>query len=191
MLENVDFGFVQDRNTIVVTQLCKRYQRQIGNAILGLNVVPGHQDDQGAYRSELAGLFGIVVVVLHLCLWAGIESGGIEIGCDGLSALNKAFDTWPHEPAHPHFNMLSSLRKKIAASPITWTTRHIEGHQDNNATAKLDFWAKQNIQMDNLAKAFWMHHSHSSPVFYPISDEGFQVWLGDRKFSLSFRLWIL
>jgi hypothetical protein len=47
--------------------------------------------------------------------------------------------------------MLSSLRKKIAASPITWTTRHIEGHQDNDATAKLDFWAKQNIQMDNIA----------------------------------------
>jgi hypothetical protein len=152
-------------------------------SILGLNVVPGHPDDQGAYRSELAGLFGIFLVVNQLCLWAGIESGGIEIGCDGLSALNKAFDTWPLEPADPHFDMLSSLRKKIAASPITWTTRHIEGHQDNDATAKLDFWAKQNSQMDNLAKVFWMRHSHSSPVFYPISDEGFQVWLGNRKLS--------
>jgi hypothetical protein len=152
-------------------------------SILGLNVVPGHPDDQGAYRSELAGLFGIVLVVTQLCLWAGIESGGNKIGCDGLSALNKAFDMWPLEPADPHFDMLSSLRKKIAASPIKWTTRHIEGHQDNDATAKLDFWAKQNIQMDNLAKVFWMRHSHSSPVFYPISDEGFQVWLGNRKLS--------
>jgi hypothetical protein len=152
-------------------------------SILGLNVVPGHPDDQGAYRSELAGLFGIMLVVTHLCLWARIESGGIKIECNGLSALNKAYDTWPLEPTGPHFDMLSSLRKKIATSPITWTTHHIEGHQDNNATAKLDFWAKQNIQMDNLAKVFWMRHSHSSPMFYPISDEGFQVWLGDRKLS--------
>jgi hypothetical protein len=37
--------------------------------------------------------------------------------------------------------------------------------------------------MDNLTKIFWMQHSHSAPVFYPISDEGFQVWLGNRKLS--------
>ena len=28
-----------------------------------------------------------------------------------------------------------------------------------------------------------MQHSHSAPVFYPISKEGFQVWLGNRKLS--------
>jgi hypothetical protein len=37
--------------------------------------------------------------------------------------------------------------------------------------------------MDNLAKVFWMQHSHSKPVFYPLRDEGFQVWLGTRKLS--------
>jgi hypothetical protein len=37
--------------------------------------------------------------------------------------------------------------------------------------------------MDNLAKVFWMQHSHSAPVFYPLSDEGFQVWPGTRKLS--------
>jgi hypothetical protein len=37
--------------------------------------------------------------------------------------------------------------------------------------------------MDNLAKVFWMQYSHSEPVFYPLSDEGFQVWLGTRKLS--------
>jgi hypothetical protein len=29
------------------------------------------------------------------------------------------------------------------------------------------------------------YYSHSAPVFYPILDEGFQVWLGDRKLSSS------
>jgi hypothetical protein len=37
--------------------------------------------------------------------------------------------------------------------------------------------------MDNLAKVFWMQHSHTGPVFYPLRDEGFQVWLGTRKLS--------
>jgi hypothetical protein len=152
-------------------------------SILGLNVVPGHPDDQSAYRSELAGLFGIVLVVNRLCSWAKIESGGIEVGCDGLSALEKAFDTWPLEPTDPHFDMLSSLHTQIAASPVTWKIRHIPSHQDLDPTAHLDFWALQNIQMDNLAKVFWMQYSHSHPVSYPLVDEGFQVWLGDRKLS--------
>jgi hypothetical protein len=32
-------------------------------SILGLNVIPGHPDDQTAYRSKLVGLFGIVMLV--------------------------------------------------------------------------------------------------------------------------------
>jgi hypothetical protein len=152
---------------------------------IGLNLVPGHPDDQGAYRSELAGLYAIILVVNCLCPWADITSGGIEVGCNGLSALNKAFDTWPLEPADPHFDMLCALRQMIKSSPLKWKTRHVDGHQDNDVTVKLDFWAVKNIQMDNLAKVFWMQHSHSAPIFYSISDEGFQVWLGDRKLSSS------
>jgi hypothetical protein len=79
--------------------------------------------------------------------------------------------------------LLSALQTMIAASPLIWTTRHIEGHQDDDATAQVDFWVKQNIQMDNLAKVVWMQQSHSAPVLYPVADEGFQVWLGDHKLS--------
>jgi hypothetical protein len=71
----------------------------------------------------------------------------------------------------------------IAASPVSWTTRHVLGHQDDDPNVELDWWARRNIEMDNLAKVFWMEHSHSAPVFYPISDEGFQVRLGNRKLS--------
>jgi hypothetical protein len=120
-----------------------------------------------------------------LCSWAGIASGGIEVGCDGLSALNKAIDTWPHEPTNPHFDLPSALCTMIASSPLKcWTTRHVLGHRDNDATAELHDWALQNVRMDNLAKIFWMTHSHHfAPIFYPISSEGFQVWLGNRKLS--------
>lgn len=151
------------------------------SSIPGLNVVPGHPGNQGAYRSELTGLFGIVL----LCAWADISSADIKVGCNGFLALNNAFDTWPLEPSDPHFDMLSALRQMIAASPLSWTTRHVNGHQDNDATTQLDFGALKNIEMDNLAKVFWMQHSHFAPVVYPISDEGFQVWLGNQKLSSS------
>jgi hypothetical protein len=146
-------------------------------SIIGLNTVPRHSDNQGAYRSELAGLCGIVLVVKTLCSWVDISEGAIEIGCDSLSALNKAFDAWPLEPADPHFAMLN------AQSPISWKICHVAGYQDDDASAKLDFWAQQNIQMDNLSKIFWMQNSQSVPIHYPISSEGFQVWLGDLKLS--------
>jgi hypothetical protein len=108
-------------------------------SVIGPNLGPGHPSNQGAYRSELAGLFGIILVVNALCIWANISGGAIEIGCDGFSTLNKAFDTWPLEPAGPHFDMLSALRAMIVESPLLWTTRHIEGHQDDDVNAKLDF----------------------------------------------------
>jgi hypothetical protein len=80
-------------------------------------------------------------------------SGGIEVGCDGLLALNKAFDTWPFRP---------TLRQLIEESPsLLGTTWHITGHLDNDSMAKLDYWAQQNIKMDNLENVFWMQHSHS------------------------------
>jgi hypothetical protein len=55
------------------------------SSILGLKIVLGHPDHQGAFRSELAGLllaglFGIVLIVNLLCSWAGITSGGIAVG---------------------------------------------------------------------------------------------------------------
>ena len=117
-------------------------------SIIGLNLVPGHPDDQSAYRSELAGLFAIVLIVNLICSWADIQAGGIEVGCDGLSALNKAFDTCPLETPGPQFDLLSALCTMISASPVTWTARHVPGHQDDDPSAKLDWWATKNIEME-------------------------------------------
>ena len=70
-------------------------------SILGLN-----PDDQGAYRSELAGLFAILLSVILICS----VGRHYEVGCNGLSVLNKAFDTSPLEPSDPHFALLSALQ---------------------------------------------------------------------------------
>ena len=51
------------------------------------NVVPGSPEDQSAYRSELSGLYGIVLAVSLVCKVHGVTGGQVEIGCHGLSAL--------------------------------------------------------------------------------------------------------
>jgi len=58
----------------------------------GSVVCPGGASDQSAYRSELTGLYVIMTVVNHLCEFYTIEEGSVEIGCDGLSALQTAFE---------------------------------------------------------------------------------------------------
>ena len=118
-----------------------------------------------------------------ICSWAGITSDGIKVGCDGLSALNKAFNTWPLEPSDPHFDLLSALWKMISSSPVTWTTQHIAGHQDNDPNAKFDWRAEHNTNAQPCQGFLDADITFSSCVLYPISDEGFQVWLGNRKLS--------
>ena len=108
---------------------------------LGLNLVPRPPKEQSAYCSKLAGLFAIVLIVNLICSWTDIQSGHIKVGCNGLLALNKTFDTWPLEPSDPQFDLISALRAMISSSPVTWTTRHVPSHQDDNTSVKLDWWA--------------------------------------------------
>ena len=37
------------------------------------------------------------------------------------------------------FDLLSTLRMMISSSPVTWTTRHVSGHQDDVPNVKLDW----------------------------------------------------
>ncbi len=45
-----------------------------------------------AYRSELAGLLGIVTIAGILTTYHNNQAGSIRIGCDNISALEAAFD---------------------------------------------------------------------------------------------------
>jgi hypothetical protein len=58
--------------------------------LIGANQVPGALEDQSAYRSELAGIEGILVTLDLLCTTYSITSGKVEIGHDGESALKEA-----------------------------------------------------------------------------------------------------
>ena len=94
------------------------------NRLVAVNVVPGLTMDQSSYRSELAGLYGIIAMVQLICEQYMVTSGAIEVGCDSSSALNHVFSSGHHVAVsvkQADYDLLSALWEMIAKSPITWT----------------------------------------------------------------------
>jgi hypothetical protein len=152
--------------------------------ILGAHVTPGHTDDQNPYRSEVGGIFAIVILVEALCAKYDITAGTIELGCDCESALIAIFEHVYDTPSQPHHDLIHAIRAKLAASPVTWKFRHVRGHQDKHVPFHLlDMWSQLNVEMDSLAKTFWNEtHSIVTP-FYPSNASGWSLWIGPRKLS--------
>ena len=82
-----DGSFKEKRGTA-----CWIIETQDGSErIVGLAEVPGQEDEHDACRSELVGLFGLVVAVKTLTALDDVRHGGIEVGCDSLSTLHRSF----------------------------------------------------------------------------------------------------
>ncbi len=108
--------------------------------LVGDVIVPGSASDQSAYRSELAGIYSILVMAKKVCEYFHILQGSIELGCDGQSALDKAFNYVSiiriEDADH---DLLHAIRNLWALSPLTWKFRHVKGHQDDtNSIENLD-----------------------------------------------------
>jgi hypothetical protein len=73
-----------------------------GISILGANVSPGHREDQNPYRSEIGGIFAVVVVVEALVKFHDISQGTIELACDCESGLILIFTHEYDTPSQPH-----------------------------------------------------------------------------------------
>jgi hypothetical protein len=151
--------------------------------ILGDLVVPGHPQDQSSFRSELAGLYALVIVIDALCNYQKISSGSVEIACDGKEALYRCLSPeFVPTPADPHYDLIVACHNIRDRCPIQWRFRHVKGHQDDNPNAELDEWAKLNIDMDLRAKTFWYSRSSQSrPIQYAIHAEPWSVWINGRK----------
>ena len=61
----------------------------ITTRIISINTVPGPTDSQSAYRSELAGISGSLLIIQAICNMHHIQNGCITIGLDGQSAMKS------------------------------------------------------------------------------------------------------
>jgi hypothetical protein len=156
------------------------------NRIVAVVVVPGMPEDQSSFRSELAGLYGVVAMVQLICERHGITNGEIEVGCDCEGALGNVFTPGEYFEAsikQADYDLLSAIRKMLSMSPLKWVSRHVAGHQDDG-TEVLDRWANLNIEMDSLAKVFW-NDMHDTPptANLPITNEYWPVYISGNKIS--------
>jgi len=127
----------------------------------GVAMAPGNVEEQGSFHSELTGIYSIVHMVQHICTYYSITTGGIQISCDGLSALQQCFNqNLRFSPNSSHYDLILAIHNSLAHSPIHWHWTHILGHQDEVKTkTKLSTLKVLNIQMDAKAKLWWQQLS--------------------------------
>ena len=148
--------------------------------LTGCNFVSGSPEDQSSYRSELAGIIGVLTCCTALVDLFDIESGSITIALDGDTALQQAQGSWPLAISQKSFDYVYVIRNMILALPISVHFRWVRGHQ---AGTFLDWWASQNHQVDGRAKAFLLEH-RASPYHYPrLVFEPWAFWLNGSKCS--------
>ncbi|CAJ1934887.1 unnamed protein product [Cylindrotheca closterium] len=119
---------------------------------------PGLPQDQSVYCSELIGLLaGIMAVDWLLQQWfpALSQRPGVKIACDGLLAIEMAFEDRPLSPTDAQFDLISSIREAISRSLVSWSPRHVYGHLDkSNLFDELTWWEKKNQEVDGMAVDF-------------------------------------
>jgi hypothetical protein len=137
------------------------------NRIEGSCVVPGYASDQSAYRSELAGLFGMAVILNVICKVHRIDKGNIELACDNESALLQVehLDS-PIAPDRLQFDMIAAARSWIKRSPVKEKFGWVEGHLDEKRPRKVySRWTLLNFEMDENCKAYWHKHQENRDQF--------------------------
>jgi hypothetical protein len=146
--------------------------------------VPGPEDWQSAYHSELCGLLGSVYFATTLVKHKGITKGKIRVGCDGLSAIQQIRKyKITQTPLRKHFDLISSIRRLMRDSPIEIELFHIKGHQDDVPYNVLDRFETLNVVMDSHAKAHWttVHDDDDFVRHERIPGEGWPLWIGFEK----------
>jgi hypothetical protein len=81
-----------------------------GIQLTGANHIPGLKIDQRAYRSELTGILGTVILIDIVCQFFQIKSGQVTIECGNLEAGGHAisFES-PPSPSDDHFDIISAI----------------------------------------------------------------------------------
>ncbi|CAJ1931578.1 unnamed protein product [Cylindrotheca closterium] len=76
----------------------------------------------------------------------------VRIACDGLSAIEMAYEDRPLSPTDAQFDLVSSIQEAILRPSVDWSPQHVYGHLNkSNFFDKLSWWEKRNLEVDGMA----------------------------------------
>ncbi|CAJ1948760.1 unnamed protein product [Cylindrotheca closterium] len=79
----------------------------------------------------------------------------VKIACDGLSAIEMAFEDRTLSPTDAQCDLVSSIREAISRSSVSWSPRHVYGHLDKSKLfGEFTWWEKKNLEVDGMAVDF-------------------------------------
>ena len=124
--------------------------------MMGVNLVPGDKRYHTPYRAEMSGAAGILTSLKIFCKRHHITNGCVTIGLDGQSVLDRITGSEQDSCKIPDFDLVKCIRTLSKELPIQIKWKWVEGHQDDHKSwNELDEWARLNVRMDSLAKAYW------------------------------------
>ena len=72
---------------------------------------------------------------------------------DGEQAMKEPSGDWPLDASKSDYDTAAAHCRMIACSPLAFTSRRIESHQDDKTPlAKIDHWGRLIVEYDGLAK---------------------------------------
>ena len=95
-------------------------------AFQGSFPIPGRYKEQDAYRSELAGLLGIMMTVNFLCIPYNVQKCKVTVGCDNKSALWTSFKTDYININRSSRDLLQAIHFQRDISTVEWVPRHVK-----------------------------------------------------------------
>ena len=108
---------------------------------------------QSSYRSELAGVLGVLTCVQALVKFYKISDSSIIIVLDGESAIYQSDSDWPLSIDQNSFDYIQVIRNIIKDLPISVKFHWVEGHQKEKSLT-MDWWARKNDYVNGEAKEF-------------------------------------
>jgi hypothetical protein len=122
---------------------------------MGSNFAPGHAEDQSLYRSNLAGMFSIIVFLSLIVEFFHVKEGRIEVVCDGIKVLRSIYHEFNMVKGGANsFDLVVSARKYLSLPPLKWTFQHVKGHQDK-PHEEFDLLERLNDDCDEDSGVFW------------------------------------
>ena len=96
-----------------------------------------------------------------------LQKAMVNQACDGESALERSFlNDRPSSFKDSQRDIIYMIQLYLSGMPqlkLNWL--HVKGHQDDDPMAKINFWGRWNIKMDNRAK--WVRVVPGHSITFP------------------------